>query len=230
MPSLERPHKLNGAHALLSGTAQLLNGARLLSLCNPINTGIAAGVVALLLLTSAVVPAQSRTHHKSSTSQHTTSAVTTSSKTHKRSAASSTSTSTSSRSSRSSRGSHSTVSAASGTRSSHRHGAQSTVVASSKRGRHSASSWHQATPSTTAHARSSGHPEHVVAKHSTAPAEPIAEPGEYSSQSKIYTLYDQGLNARLVGDYHTSVSRLEELAPDDQGGSSEPYHGRHESI
>ena len=60
---------------------------------------------------------------------------------------------------------------------------------------------------------SSIEPHHpATAKHSTAPGEPVAEPSEYSSQSKIYTLYDQGINARLAGDYHTAVSRLAEVA------------------
>ena len=221
MPPLERPHKLNGAQALLSGTAQLLNGARLLPLGNPINAVFVAGLAAILLLTDAVVPSESRTHHKPATPQTTTSAGTTSSRTHKRSTASSSSTatatskssSTSTRSSHSSRHSHSTaISASSGTRSSHRRGAQTTVVASSKRGHHSSSSTRPSSSVTTAHERRSSHPEPIVAKHSQAPAEPIADSGEYSSQSKIYALYDQGLNARLVGDYHTSVAKLEELA------------------
>jgi tetratricopeptide (TPR) repeat protein len=40
----------------------------------------------------------------------------------------------------------------------------------------------------------------------------VAEPPEYQAQAKLYTLYDQGLNARLNGDSHTAVSRLAEAA------------------
>jgi tetratricopeptide (TPR) repeat protein len=74
----------------------------------------------------------------------------------------------------------------------------------------------RASAAKTAHGR--GHHGHVVltAKHS-APAKAQAakaaeaaqsEPSDYLSENKIYGLYDQGLNARLLGDRHTAVSRL----------------------
>jgi len=58
-------------------------------------------------------------------------------------------------------------------------------------------------------------PQHPAGKHHHGVKHPVAEgpivePSEYGSQSKIYSLYDQGVNARLVGDYHTAVSRLSE--------------------
>jgi hypothetical protein len=61
-------------------------------------------------------------------------------------------------------------------------------------------------------AASQQHPagkHHRGTKHPVAEG-PVVEPSEYGSQSKIYSLYDQGVNARLIGDYHTAVSRLAE--------------------
>jgi hypothetical protein len=49
-----------------------------------------------------------------------------------------------------------------------------------------------------------------TANHVAKSSEPTAEPSDYQSQAKIYSLYDQGLNARLLGDPHTAVSRLAE--------------------
>jgi tetratricopeptide (TPR) repeat protein len=39
----------------------------------------------------------------------------------------------------------------------------------------------------------------------------MVESSQYQHEAKIYSLYDQGLNARLLGDSHTAVSRLAEL-------------------
>ncbi|HEY9719546.1 MAG TPA: hypothetical protein V6C69_18855 [Trichormus sp.] len=98
--------------------------------------------------------------------------------------------------------------------SSHRTGSAShtrsaTAAATAGRG-HSLSRRHHRR-GTTQPAASQLHPagKHHGAKHPVAEG-PVVEPSGYGSQSKIYSLYDQGVNARLIGDYHTAVSRLAE--------------------